>query len=76
MYTYINLYIYILSITHFDRKGDGEADRLAKLAVEAHRVPKEVRDKTKELDFGGRTGRAVGGQGDLRYGPPIFRAIS
>ena len=38
-------------LTDLDRKGNEEADRLAKLAVEAHRVPKQVRDKIKELDL-------------------------
>jgi hypothetical protein len=35
-------------LTDLDRKGNDEADRLAKLAVEAHRVPKAVRDSIKE----------------------------
>jgi hypothetical protein len=37
-------------LTCSDRKGNNEADRLAKLAVEAHRVPKHVRDEVKELN--------------------------
>jgi hypothetical protein len=36
-------------LTQLDRKGNNEADRLAKLAVEEHRVPKQVRDNIKEL---------------------------
>jgi hypothetical protein len=36
-------------LTHMDRKGNDEADRLVKLTVEAHRVPKQVRDMVKEL---------------------------
>jgi hypothetical protein len=36
-------------LTEHDRKGNDEADRLAKLAVEAHRVPKQVREGIKEL---------------------------
>ena len=36
------------TLTDLDRKGNGEADRLAKLAVKAHRVPKVVRDSIKQ----------------------------
>ena len=35
-------------LTAFDRKGNSEADRLAKLAVQTHRVPKAVRVLVKE----------------------------
>jgi hypothetical protein len=38
-------------LTHLDRKGNEEADRLAKLAVEAHRVPKQVQDRIKEFNL-------------------------
>jgi hypothetical protein len=37
-------------LTQLDRVGNDEADRLAKLAVEAHRVPKQVRDRIEELN--------------------------
>ena len=37
-------------LSESDRKGNEEADRLAKLAVEAHRVPKQVRECIKELN--------------------------
>jgi hypothetical protein len=37
-------------LTHFDRKGNHEADKLAKLAVEAHRVPTQVRDRIEALN--------------------------
>jgi hypothetical protein len=37
-------------LTDDDRRGNEEADRLAKLAVEEHRVPKHVRDMVKNLN--------------------------
>ena len=37
-------------LTHLDRKGNSEADRLAKLGVEAHRVPEQVCDRVNELN--------------------------
>jgi hypothetical protein len=38
------------SLTAVDRMGNAEADRLAKLAVEAHRVPKHIRDMVRDHD--------------------------